>query len=175
MLAALAAGCATWHAQPLPVPVSPEPAGGTEFKAGFARVDLTPPPGVGLAGSGPEGRRSTGYRTRLYASAMVLEDPGGERIAFVVVDLTHVSANIHRLAAERLVDTVGIGADRLIVSATHTHSGPSHFYGERQYNESASRVAGHDPRLTDLIVSRVTDARTFGRPLSVRSNRAVWL
>ncbi len=157
-LVALAAACAKWDPQPLPVPVSPEPAGGTEFKAGFARVDLTPPPGVGLAGSGPEGRRSTGYRTRLYASAMVLEDAGGERIAFVVVDLTHVSANIHRLAAERLVHTVGIGADRLIVSATHTHSGPAHFYGERQYNENASRVAGYDPRITDLIVSRVADA-----------------
>jgi len=157
-LVALAAACAKWDPQPLPVPVSPEPAGGTEFKAGFARVDLTPPPGVGLAGSGPEGRRSTGYRTRLYASAMVLEDAGGERIAFVVVDLTHVSANIHRLAAERLVRTVGIGADRLIVAATHTHSGPAHFYGERQYNENASRVAGYDPRITDLIVSRVADA-----------------
>jgi neutral ceramidase len=158
MLTTLAAGCAGWHPQPLPVPVSPEPIAGTEFRAGFARVDLTPPSGVGLAGSGPEGRRSTGYRTRLYASAMVLEDAGGERMAFVVVDLAHVSTNIHRLAADRLVHTVGIGADRLIVSATHTHSGPSHFYGERQYNESVSRLAGYDPRITDLIVSRIADA-----------------
>lgn len=158
VLAAVATGCSAWHAQPLPAPVSRPVERSGHFRAGLARVDITPPPGLGMAGSGPEGRRSTGYRTRLYAQALVLEDSSGERIALVVADLAHVPANLHRLAAARLVESVGIGADRLIISATHTHSGPGHFYGDRQYNSNAARLAGYDPRVTDLLVTGVTRA-----------------
>jgi neutral ceramidase len=124
----------------------------------MSRVDITPPPGVGLGGSGPEGRRSTGYRSRLYAGALVLEDSSGERIALVVGDLPHVSANLHRLIAARIEPTTGIGSDRLIVSATHTHSGPAHFYGERQYNVNVSRVPGYDPAMVALLVERISKA-----------------
>ncbi len=151
-------GCANWHSQPLPMPASRPITPSRTFRAGFAQVDITPPPGVGLGGSGPEDRRSTGYRTRLYARAMVLEDPSGERIALVVADLPHVSANIHRLAAERLVDSTGIGADRLIISATHTHSSMANFYAERQYNVNASRVVGYDPRIVDHLVRSIVQA-----------------
>ncbi len=151
----LATSCAPWHEELLPAPVSPDRAGTGELLAGMARVDITPPPGVGLAGSGPEGRRSTGYRTRLNVGALVLQDPTGERIALVVADLPHISANLHRLAASQLARSHGIGADRLILSATHTHSGPGHFYGERQYNASSSRVPGYDPRMTELLVDRI--------------------
>ncbi len=150
--------CSVWHDQPLPSPVSRTPLPTGQLRAGMARTDITPPPGVGMAGSGPEGRRSTGYRTRLYVGALVLEDVTGERIALVVADLPHITANLHRLAAARLVRTTGIGADRLIISATHTHSGPGHFYGERQYNASTSRIEGYDPRMVGFLVERISDA-----------------
>lgn len=157
--ALLAAGCSGgWHPQPLPTPASRPPVPAGWFQAGAATVDITPPPGVGLAGRGPESPRSTGYRTRLSLHALVLEDATGERIALVVADLPHVSANLHRLAADRLAQSVGIGADRLIVSATHTHSSFAHFYGERQYNANVSRVPGYDPRIVEFLVARITTA-----------------
>jgi neutral ceramidase len=156
----LATACSAWHAQTLPGPVSPRGTPPNHFRAGVAQIDITPPPGVGLAGSGPEGRRSKGYRTRLSVRAMVLEDTDGERIALVVADLTHISPNLHRLAADRSVARTGIGADRLILSATHTHSGPGHFYAERQYNANSSRVPGYDPRLTEFLVERIAEAVT---------------
>jgi neutral ceramidase len=128
------------------------------LRAGFGQVDITPPPGVGLGGTGPEDRRSTGYRTRLYVRALVLEDASGERIALVVADLPHVSSNLHRLAADRLLDSTGIGADRLIISATHTHSSLASFYAERQYNVNVSRVVGYDPRIVDYLVRSIVEA-----------------
>ena len=151
-------GCANWHSQPLPMPASRPVVASQTLRAGFAQVDITPPPGVGLGGTGPEDRRSTGYRTRLFVRALVLEDPTGERIAFVVADLPHVSANLHRLAADRLVDSTGIGADRLIISATHTHSSLASFYAERQYNVNVSRVVGYDPRIVDYLVGSIVAA-----------------
>ena len=75
--------------------------------------------GVGLGGSGPEGRRSTGVRLRLFARALVLEDKSGERIALVVADLPHISANLHRRAAARLLDSTSIGADPRKRTAAH--------------------------------------------------------
>src|SRR5688500_4751127 len=158
LLLVAAASCTAWKAQPLPAPVSRSVSGSGTFRAGAGIADITPPPGVGLGGSGPEGRRSTGVRLRLFARALVLEDKTGERIAFVVADLPHISANLHRRAAARLLDSTGIGAARLILSATHTHSGPGHFYAERQYNKNVTRHPGYDPRLADFLVERIARA-----------------
>jgi neutral ceramidase len=169
------AGCGGgWYAHPLPVAESPPPAGGIgQLRAGFGRADVTPPPGVGLGGNGPEGQVSTGYRHRLYVRALLLEDPAGERIALVVADQPHISANLHRLAAERLLLETGVGADRLIVSATHTHSGTSHFYGERQLNGSSSRLEGYDPAVVDLLVNGIVRAVRQAAD-SLRPARAAW-
>src|ERR1043166_2114236 len=85
-LALAAAGCIPFHARALPTAPSPAPTPTHEaLRAGFGRADITPPPGVGLAGNGPEGRRATGYRLRLYARALVLEDGAGERVAIVEI------------------------------------------------------------------------------------------
>jgi neutral ceramidase len=168
------AGCAAYHQRILPGPASPPPGAGRGLlRAGFAKVDITPPPGVGLAGNGPEGLPTDGWRSRLYVRAMVLEDPAGERIAVAVVDLAHVSTSLHRLAADRLLKDTGIGADRLIVSATHTHSGPSHFYGEKLYNDQSSRLSGYDPRMERLVIAGIDRAvRQAAR--SLLPARAAW-
>ena len=154
------AGCFQWYEQPLPVPFSeqPKPVPSGLLRAGFGRADITPPPGVGLSGYGPEGKRAAGYRLRLYARALVLEDRAGEKVAILVADLGHVSPNLHRLTAERIRESTGIGADRLIVSATHTHAGPGHHYAEREYNQGNSQVSGYDPAMVDFLVSRFTRA-----------------
>jgi len=72
----------------VPGVLSPVPRPSTEssLQAGFGRVDITPPPGVGLAGNGPEGGEALGYRLRLYARVLVLADGDGNRVALVVAD-----------------------------------------------------------------------------------------
>ncbi len=112
-------------------------------------------------GNGPEGMRSMGYRQRLYVRAVLLEDAQGERLALVTADLTHVSAVLHRNAAKLLQEdckTAGIGADRLFISATHTHAAPGHFYEAATYNESGSSVPGYDPLIVTKIASGIATA-----------------
>src|SRR2546428_78337 len=101
----VAAGCMAYYEEPLPSPTSSRPVPASGLRAGFGRADITPPPGVGLAGNGPEGRRAAGYRVRLYARALLLEDGTGERVALVVADLPQVTPNLHRLTALRIGDS----------------------------------------------------------------------
>lgn len=148
---------------PIPLQV---PRESRTLKAGVARLDITPPPGGGLMGYGPEGYRARGHRQRLYARALVLEDRDGERYAFVAVDLNGVPAGLHRKVAERLASDalVRVGVDRLIIGATHTHSAPSHYYGHPAFDELGSDVSGFDPKLLAMLIDRVDSVvrRAFG-------------
>jgi neutral ceramidase len=157
-IAGCAAGCAKVEPWTEEARLSPVPSAGSgTLQAGFARVDITPPTGVGLAGNGPEGNRAKGYRMRLYVRALVLEDRHGERLALVSADLPHVSALLHRRVASR-TDTLGLGVDRLLLSATHTHSSVGHFYEASAYNESGAIVAGFDQEIVDSLSTRIARA-----------------
>lgn len=142
--------------------------------AGFGRADITPGPGGGLAGWGPEARIAAGYRLRLYARALVLEDSRGERVALVVADLPLISPSLHRLVAESLLArSVPITPDRLILSATHTHAGPSHFFSEHAYNRDVSSIDGYDTVLVRFLVAGVTAAVSEAYA-SRRAARMAW-
>jgi len=159
-LAALASGCGGQHEIVLPAPESaPAPVLGPGLYAGFGRADLTPPPGVGMTGYGPDSPQSIGWRHRLFARALVLDDGKGGRLALVVADLTHISPTLHRLAAQRLrASGSPIGADHLILSATHTHAGPGNYYEVEQYNAQAGRFSGYDEAMVDFLVDGIVRA-----------------
>ncbi len=176
------AGCAGEATDfPLPTPVSTPPiVQDSGLRAGFGRRDITPPPGVGLNGHAFGGHQATGYRHRIYARAMVLQSARGERIAFLVVDLANVSPILHRLTAARTLERgTGIGADRLILSATHSHSGPGNYYEAEQYNRMSGALPGYDPFMVEFLVDRfvgaVEEAVTDLRPAEAAWGvRPVW-
>ncbi|MDA1193490.1 MAG: neutral/alkaline non-lysosomal ceramidase N-terminal domain-containing protein [Candidatus Poribacteria bacterium] len=91
------------------------------LKAGFARVPITPPVGTALAGYFNT-RHSVGVLDDLYAHAMLL-DNGDSKLAWVTCDLIGVTRDMTRQVRERLADL--LPPDAIIVSATHTHTGPS--------------------------------------------------
>lgn len=90
--------------------------------AGVAETDITPPIGFRMAGYFDE-RLSTGVHDPLKAKAIVLEQ-GGERVALVFCDLVGVSLDVSRAARERASQATGIPVTNIIVTATHSHTGP---------------------------------------------------
>ena len=148
---------------------APQPGRETLLRAGFARVDITPPPGVGLAGNGPEGAEARGYRLRLYARVLVLADGGGNRVALVVADLGLSSTLLHRRVAALTARTDGIGVDRLVIAVTHTHAGPGHYFEAAGYNDAGSSVLGYDPVIVDSLTvgSPSDEASGCARAISV--------
>ena len=91
-------------------------------KAGAAQVDITPPIGTLLAGN-VYPRKSDGVDYPLYSKALVLSD--GEKSAVIVsLDLLAVSRKYIDEACKEIYRKTGIPREYVLISATHTHSGP---------------------------------------------------
>ncbi len=90
----------------------------TEYRAGVARVDITPPVGHAMGGYAARTRGATGTHDPLYATVLIIES-GDSSLALVTCDLrSFVSTRVPQLARERF------GVQQTIISVSHTHSGP---------------------------------------------------
>jgi neutral ceramidase len=126
------------------------------LQVGLDEVDITPQPGLALFGHGPEGRIARGHRGRLYCRTLLAIDERGESLAWAVCDLGAISALLHGRVAQRTQKLAGIGADRVILSATHTHAGPAHFFGTRsQSGPLSSEAYGLDEELLSWLADRI--------------------
>jgi neutral ceramidase len=98
-------------------------AWGAGFKAGVAKVDITPPPGLPMYGYFDRTQLSTGTLDPLYARILVIEVQG-KRLALITLDLgrTFGPASLTRLR-NQLAQKSGISY--LLTTASHTHSGPN--------------------------------------------------
>lgn len=112
-LAALIAATAAFAAD------KPVPA---EFLVGRAQVKITPPVGVSLAGYFHD-RKAESVRDDLYARAVVIKS-GDSGIAIVSCDLICVTAELVEAARKLIEAETSLGADRVMICATHTHTGP---------------------------------------------------
>jgi neutral ceramidase len=93
-----------------------------DLKIGIAVVKITPPLGSPMAGYYSD-RGATGIHDELYAKAIVMEKDGSE-IAIISCDLISVPAEIVAKVRDIVEKSVGIKADNIMVSATHSHTGP---------------------------------------------------
>jgi hypothetical protein len=91
------------------------------MRAAFYECDVTPPLGGFLWGHYKEAY-AMDVHTRLYAKAVVVEDEG-EYAALLVIDSCALPHEIHDIVTKRVYEYTGITADKICVSANHTHSG----------------------------------------------------
>jgi neutral ceramidase len=91
------------------------------LRAGIAKVEITPPPGEQMWGYENRTKSATGKLDPLYARVLIL-DAKSRRIGLITLDLGRVfgpaSLDQLRAAARRN------GISCLLVTASHTHSGP---------------------------------------------------
>ena len=95
-------------------------------RAGFAKIPITPPLGIELAGYGVYlERRATEVHDDLFARALALEDDAGERVLLLSLDLVGLSWELTGAISAQTADAAGVDVERVLVSCTHTHSGPA--------------------------------------------------
>ena len=95
-----------------------------ELKAGAAIVDITPQQFPVLVNGGMTSRSAEKSVAPLYARSIVL-DNGAERIAIVVVDSCMIGRSVLDDAKQLAALRTKIRPDRMLISATHTHTAPS--------------------------------------------------
>jgi hypothetical protein len=103
--------------------------------AGAACVDITPPPGTHLGGSGMgEHRPAQSVLDPLYAKALVLQR-GDRRLCVVTLDATIVTAEYTARIRSGITAHLGVAPEAILVHAIQTHSAPSlgHFMLDPDY------------------------------------------
>ncbi len=95
-----------------------------EWKAGVSRVDITPGESIWLAGYGARTKPSEGVQQHLYAKALALQDGINPVSVIVTSDLLGFSRSMALTVADRVRRKYGMTRDRLVLNASHTHSGP---------------------------------------------------
>jgi neutral ceramidase len=95
----------------------------TGLWAGAATADLTPQSSVFLFGYPHVPRHSTGVHDRLETAALFLRS-GRHQALFFANDLIFVSRKLVTEVRMRLSARTGVPVNAIVVTATHTHSGP---------------------------------------------------
>ena len=98
------------------------PASAAGLKAGAGKADITPKTGYYLGGWTRADRVAQGQHTRLFARTLVLERDG-RKVALVSIDLFMVPGGMVKQIGDRLAAR-GLTEQNILVSASHTHSGP---------------------------------------------------
>ncbi len=93
-----------------------------EFRVGAAAVRITPEQPLPMAGYYSV-RLSTNTHDELHAKAIVLEQ-GGARAALVVCDLISLPRTVVVQAREIIAQTTRVPGANVMISATHSHTGP---------------------------------------------------
>ncbi|MGC9453624.1 MAG: neutral/alkaline non-lysosomal ceramidase N-terminal domain-containing protein [Phycisphaerae bacterium] len=90
------------------------------LRTGAAKVDITPPVGVPLAGYGArKPKESVGIRDRVFARAVSFSN-GQSTVTIVGGDILLVTPHLR----EAILDRLDCPPDEVYFTATHTHSGP---------------------------------------------------
>ena len=96
----------------------------TGWKAGLAKVVITPRQSIWLSGYGARTKPSEGTSQELYAKALALEDSTGYRAVLVTTDLVGMPATVSRNITERVQQRYHLPRDRVLLNFSHTHAGP---------------------------------------------------
>lgn len=155
--------------------ISLTPTSGQGWKAGTAKRIITPTDSVWMAGYASRTHSATGTLHDLWIKALALEDSLGHRGLLITTDLLGLPRALSERVSERLMKRLDIGRDQLILSSSHTHSGPvlqQSLYPA--YPLSASRQAQIDrytQELEEALVALGVAAFEAMRPASLASGQ----
>lgn len=112
------------------------------FLIGTGIYDITGPAAeVGMMGYSMPDQKTSGIHMRLRSRAYIIAEPnGGNRIAYVCADLAVIFQAVKQQVVEKLLSNPALDGmyteDNVLLSATHTHSGPGGYSHYTTYDLS---------------------------------------
>ncbi|PVZ67725.1 neutral/alkaline ceramidase [Pelagibaculum spongiae] len=129
------------------------------YLVGVGKADITGSAAeVVMLGYANPDQKSSGIHTRQFARAFIIADPEtAKRIVFVNADVGLLFQSIKQEVSSQLAQEFqGLyGTENVIISATHTHAGPS---GQSHYTLYNASGAGHAKENFDVLVEGIVDA-----------------
>ncbi len=95
------------------------------WQAGIAKRKITPLEPMPMAGYAARGNKpATGTLNDLWAKALLIEDAQGQRGLLVTMDLCGIDDELSHAICDGLSKKLGLERRQIILSVSHTHSGP---------------------------------------------------
>lgn len=166
--------------------ISAMAATAADVRAGAAAVKITPPKGAPMAGY-YYNRAADGAHDDLLAKALVLESEG-VRVALVACDVESLPRAIVERARKKVEADTGIGGAAVMISATHSHTGPvileersnDKLEGQmlniaRKYAEDLPEKIAESVKLAAAALQTVYVSAGIGREPSLIFNRRYYM
>jgi neutral ceramidase len=148
---------------------SPPQEPSTTLKVGFGIADITPRRPTPMAGYYGV-RYSTATHDPLWAKATVFDD-GSTRVAIISVDLISTNPWMVRETRKRIEEKLQIPPSHVMISATHSHTGPMLYEPDEQllerFGNQTDEAKQYMIGLPERIAQSVFDAAASLKPRSV--------
>lgn len=123
-----------------------------EWKAGVASVVITPRESIWMAGYASRDHPSEGVLHDLYAKALALEDAEGNRAVLITSDLIGFRGKyMPERIRTRLKSQYGLSDSQVILSYSHTHSGPELMCAPEEYPGRKDTTGPYSPVQREII------------------------
>lgn len=126
-----------------------------QLQAGAAVVEISPIDSQFLFGYPHVERMSKGVHDHLLSSALALDD-GRTRLILIGNDVIFVNKASTARVRQRISETCGVAASNILISATHTHSGP--VTADYVSNEADPIVPKADPAYVQHMENGIVEA-----------------
>jgi len=124
--------------------------------AGFCRKDITPEGAIPLGGFGDDLRRlSEGVLDPICGTCLALTDEDGQTVLLFCADFLHATTTMTRELRQRVSKRTGIPETHIMLSATHTHSGPAVSHTEQESIQHYYDVA--EVMMTEAALGALAD------------------
>jgi hypothetical protein len=134
-----------------------------DWQAGFGSVVITPEKPIPLVGYAARTNAFKQVDENIYAKALALKDPDGNRAVLITADICILSPTVAEPIATEIESATGLKREQIIISVSHNHSGPwVAFSGSRGLN------------LADSVTNDVAEyTRSFQRKLAQAATQAL--
>jgi neutral ceramidase len=146
------------------------------WKAGVARVNITPLESMWMAGYAARNHPSEGKLHDLWAKALVLEDSSGNLAVLVTMDLVGIRQELSNRIRDALHAKYGLSRDQIILNSSHTHTGPETNASRYKFQLDAvqlRKIENYAERLEKLIINAVEAALKSRQPVQLSSANGV--
>lgn len=137
----------------------------TNWKAGAAKVVITPDQPLWMAGYGGRTQPANGKLTELWAKALILEDAQGQQGLILTLDLVGIDRTLSQAVCQSIEQRHGLSRDQIVIGCSHTHTGPVvgrnleplHYMGiERQQQQAVDEwVAGLQEKIAGVVATAI--------------------